>query len=302
MARSGSGKILVIRGGAIGDFVLTLPALRLIRESLPEAHIEVLGYRPMIDLAQIAGYADAVRSIEYSAMAGFFAPGSKLDAELEAYFASFSVVVSYLFDPDGYFHSNLIRAGVETLIPCPYKIDENGGHAARQLAAPLESLALYLEDTAPVIAGENDGVVVAWHPGSGSPKKNWGAEKWIGVFEQLGVNQLLLVTGEAEEERLGELETMLRAAGIGFESARALDFQQLVERLRGVRLLFGHDSGVSHLAAACGVPCVLIFGPTDPEVWAPQNEGVTVVRAPGGDLAKLEVRDVAGLVESGGLL
>ena len=69
--------MLVIRGGAIGDFVLTLPALRLIRESLPTAHVEVLGYRPMIDLALMAGYADAVRSIEYSAMAGFFAPGSK---------------------------------------------------------------------------------------------------------------------------------------------------------------------------------------------------------------------------------
>ena len=127
----------MIRGGAIGDFVLTLPALRLIRETLPEAHVEVLGYRPMIDLAQIAGYADEIRSIDYAPMAGFFAPGSKLDAELQEYFASFSVVVSYLFDPDGYFRGNLERAGVETIVQCPYKIDEDGESAARQLAAPL---------------------------------------------------------------------------------------------------------------------------------------------------------------------
>ena len=292
----------MIRGGAIGDFVLTLPALRLIRESLPSAHIEVLGYRPMIDLALMAGYADAVRSIEYSAMAGFFAPGSKLDAELEDYFASFSVVVSYLFDPDGFFRGNMERAGVDTMVQCPYKIDLSGAHAAQQLAAPLEGLAMYLDDGAAVIPGKNAGKLVAWHPGSGSQKKNWSSEKWVKVFARVGVEELLLLTGEAEDDRLAEIGAVLSAGGIRVIPAHHLDFDALVERLRGVRLFFGHDSGISHLAAACGVPSLLVFGPTDPGIWAPQNEGVAVVRAPGGDLERLEVGEVVGLVESSGML
>ena len=254
-----------------------------------------------MDLALLAGYADAVRSIEYSAMAGFFAPGSKLDSELEAYFASFSVVVSYLFDPDGFFRGNLGRAGVETIVHCPYKIDESAGHAARQLAAPLEGLAMYLDDAAAVIPGADDGEVVAWHPGSGSPAKNWQPDKWAEVFVRLGVAELMLITGEAEEGRLGEIEAALAAAGIGFSSAHGLGFDELVGRLRRLRLFFGHDSGISHLAAACGAPCVLVFGPTDPEVWAPLNEGVALVRAPGGDLDRLEVQDVVELVETRGL-
>jgi ADP-heptose:LPS heptosyltransferase len=42
-------------------------------------------------------------------------------------------------------------------------------------------------------------------------------------------------------------------------------------------LFLGHDSGVSHLAAAVGTPCVLLFGPTDPAMWAPPGEYVRVI-------------------------
>ena len=295
---------MVIRGGAIGDFILTLPSLRLIRETLPTAHVEVLGYRPMIDLALMAGCADSVRTIEYSAMAGFFAPGSKLDERLQDYFASFSVVVSYLYDPNGYFHGNLERAGVKTIVRCPYVIDESGDHAARQLAAPLEGLAMYLEEAAAVIPGASrrDAGMVAWHPGSGSPMKNWAPDRWVDVFVELGVEQLTLITGEAEEERLAEIEAALAARNVRATRIHGSGFDGLVDLLRKAKVFFGHDSGISHLAAACGAPCVLVFGPTNPDVWAPLNPGVAVARAPGGDLSQLESREVAELVEARGLL
>ena len=46
------------------------------------------------------------------------------------------------------------------------------------------------------------------------------------------------------------------------------------------------------MAAAAGARCVLLFGPTDPKVWAPANLGVTVLRAPLGQWAALEERMV----------
>ena len=61
--------VLVIRGGAIGDFILTLPAIRLLRENIPNAHIEVLGYKPIVELATAAGLADATRNLEHASMA-----------------------------------------------------------------------------------------------------------------------------------------------------------------------------------------------------------------------------------------
>jgi hypothetical protein len=107
-------RILVIRGGAIGDFILTLPAIRLLRENFPEARLEILGYEHIVALANGRFYAEATRSIEYGALAGFFIPGSELAPDLQEYFASFQQIISYLFDPDGHFVANLRRAGRNT--------------------------------------------------------------------------------------------------------------------------------------------------------------------------------------------
>src|SRR5438132_11097844 len=123
-------RILVIRGGAIGDFILTLPALKALREARPRAHIEILGYKHIAVVAENRFYAQAVRSIEYGRLASFFAKNSELPAELADYFASFDLIISYLYDPDRIFESNLRRCGVENLLCGPAKINEKNGHGA----------------------------------------------------------------------------------------------------------------------------------------------------------------------------
>ncbi len=60
------------------------------------------------------------------------------------------------------------------------------------------------------------------------------------------------------------------------------------------RLFIGHDSGISHIAAAVGVPCVLMFGPTDPEVWGPANAQVRFIQAPGEAMGDLQPDAVKG--------
>ena len=296
-------RILVIRGGAIGDFILTLPALRLLRENFPAAHLEILGYRHIIALAEGRAYADATRSIEYGPMAGFFVPRSVLAPDLVAYFASFQQVVSYLFDPDGFFEANLRRAGVKNLLPAYAKIDDSD-HAAHQLARPLQSLALYLEDHAATVhpsaedrafadefLGANDAPLIALHPGSGSPRKNWLLENWRALGDWLLARRpsprLLLIGGEADHAQLATLTAAWRGAPVLL--ARDLPLPHLAALLARCRLFVGHDSGISHLAAAAGAPCVLLFGPTDPAVWAPANPHVSILPAPGGDLAALPV-------------
>src|SRR5678810_248772 len=99
-------RILVIRGGAIGDFILTLPALKALRDARPQAHIEILGYKHIAVLAENRFYAQAVHSIEYGPLARFFARDSELPAELADYFAGFDLIVSYLYDPDRIFETN----------------------------------------------------------------------------------------------------------------------------------------------------------------------------------------------------
>src|SRR2546430_4711037 len=141
-------RILVIRGGAIGDFILTLPALNARRDARQQAHMEILGYKHIAVLAEERFYAQAVRSIEYGPLARFFARNSELPAELTDYFASFDLIVSYLYDPDRIFETNLRRCGVQNLLCGPAKIIEKSGHAARQLARPIEQLGITVADLA----------------------------------------------------------------------------------------------------------------------------------------------------------
>src|SRR5438067_10829279 len=182
-------RILVIRGGAIGASILHLPALKALREARPQAHMEILGYEHIAVLAEERFYAQAVHSIEYGPLARFFARNSELPAELTDYFASFDLIVSYLYDPDRIFETNLRRCGVQNLICGPARIVENAGHAARQLARPIEELGINVVDFAerifPSIEDRDFACeflaslpqpIVAIHPGSGSREKNWPLE------------------------------------------------------------------------------------------------------------------------------
>jgi hypothetical protein len=93
-------RILVIRGGAIGDFILTLPAIKAVRNAYSDAVIDILGYPQIAVLAENRFYADAIRSIEHGPLSRFFAAGSELDPDLCQYFGSFDLIINYLFDPD----------------------------------------------------------------------------------------------------------------------------------------------------------------------------------------------------------
>jgi heptosyltransferase-2 len=311
-------RILVIRGGAIGDFILTLPALKALREAHPDSHIEILGYKHIATIAENRFYAQAVRSIEYGPLSGFFAADSGLSAELAGYFASFDLIISYLYDPDRIFESNLRRCGVENIVRGPAKIIEKNDHASRQLARPVEELGISVVDLAEkiFIAEENrqfaqkflastSQPLIAIHPGSGSKEKNWPLEKWIELVSAKGCLSMgepgrlgkrlsfVVVSGEADRTRIAQLEHAWRDRDVRFAKNLPLpDLAAVLER----SIFIGHDSGISHLAAAAGAKCILLFGPTNPSVWAPRNENVQILAAPRGRLNDLDIAQVRAAV------
>lgn len=288
-------RALVIRGGALGDFLLTLPVLNALREAAPGSRLEVLAYPAMANLAKISGLVDAVRSIEYGPLAGFFTRGTILDPGLRGFFGSFDLILSYLYDPDGIFAENLQNAGAARIIPGPHRPGESS-HAIDQLAAPLSALGLPLAGRATRLAltpANHGAPTMALHPGSGSAAKNWPVEKWRQLAGQiLAANpevHLAIIGGEADAAAVGALRGLDESRVAFWEN---LPLPELAARLAGTQLYLGHDTGVSHLAAAAGVPSLLLFGPTDPGVWAPPHEQVRVLRAPEGNLPGLPVATV----------
>jgi len=293
------GRILVIRGGAIGDFIVTLPVLTALRHHFPGTHIEVLGYPRIAQLALAGGLADAVRSIESREFAGFFSRGGPLDQGLEDYFASFSLILSYLYDPDLFFEQNVKRHTAAHFIAGPHRPDEaQQVHASDVFLKPLERLAIFGADPVPRIDLSPMPLrpaslrTVAAHPGSGSERKNWPEDRWMGFLAGLLRREpvrLVLVGGEAEAGRLQRL-----AAGLAPDRVELVESRPLAElavRLHECAAFIGHDSGITHLAAALGLPGAVLWGPSNPAIWRPLSARMTLIQAPAG-LAGIEVNHV----------
>lgn len=313
-AASRKPRILAVRRGALGDFVLTLPALRALRESRPGAEIHLLTLPSYGELAIHFGFADGWRSLESAGAAALFQENAEISAEWRDWLAGFDMVLSWLPDRDGMFQRRVMAcrpasssAEAVAFHQAPWLAEKPGVDAALQFGAvpgltldggPHVLLPLTVSanaDTPP--RSKTATMTVALHPGSGSPRKNWPFDRWISIMTSLqrtcpGI-RWLIITGEAEEERLPEMAAALDSAGLAWESAHALNLVPLTERLGQCAALLGHDSGISHLASACGLPCFLLFGPTDPAVWAPASPSTRVLRADGGDLQELPVERVA---------
>jgi len=288
-----------------------LPALKALRVAHPKAGIEILGYSHIAAIADKRFYADAVRSIEYAALSRFFARGVELPSELRDYFAGFDLILSYLYDPDGIFEENLRRCGAENFLRGPAKI-VSGMSAAAQLVQPVQELGITVTDLTPRIFSsaqdwefasdflENCEVpILAIHPGSGSEKKNWPIENWIELIRTVlnwpatsrrCFRTDLIVSGEADENARQRLCTSFdHESRVRF--AHQLPLPQL-GALLAQSTFIGHDSGISHLAAAAGARSIILFGPTEANVWAPRNKDVAILIAPNEDLAQLAVATV----------
>jgi heptosyltransferase-2 len=79
--------------------------------------------------------------------------------------------------------------------------------------------------------------------------------------------------------------------------AQSLPLADVAHLLADCRAFVGHDSGISHLAAAVGLPGLVLWGDTAEEVWRPPSEKVIVLRHPAG-LAQLPVEEVAARLRS----
>ncbi len=281
------GRILVIRGGAIGDFILTLPVLQAIQANLPGNYLEVLGYPRIAQLAVAGGLAARVQSIESRAVAGFFARNGRLDDAMKDYFSDFDLIISFLYDPDEIFQQNVKRCSAGQFIAGPHRPDESQAlHAAACFLKPLERLAIFDAENFPRLRIERTengpasqlklalatGGWLALHPGSGSEKKNWPEANWRRLVEGLIAESklnLLIVGGESEGARLDRLASDLPVDRLAI--ARNLPLPELAQLLALARGFVGHDSGISHLAAAVGLPGLLLWGESNAGIWRPPS-------------------------------
>lgn len=292
-------RILVLRGGALGDFMVTLPALQLLRERWPEAQIELAGNAVAAELGVASGLLNRVYSQHEQRWAGLYRD-APLPTEFAHWLGEFDLIVNYWPDPEGALRGRFpLRDGqlflradaLPTMAP-----------AAAHYCEPLRPLGLIPKTWHYSLPAKGEfrsqSGRIAIHPGSGSPRKNWPPERWLELIASLA-EPVLLILGEAEigrwstltSVRLEQNRGVLPHGNNALQFAVDLPLPELARQLRTCRLFLGHDSGISHLAAALDVPALLLFGPTDPKMWAPPGEHVKNLQR-GPALSSISVEDV----------
>src|SRR5262249_443372 len=116
------------------------------------------------------------------------------------------------------------------------------------------------ENGAPVGKGPSQRWL-ALHPGSGSERQNWPEDKWAVLVAHLATStdlKFVLVGGAAEGDRLQRLSRSLATGR--FQIAQRLPLSDLGRVLGQCRAYIGHDSGISHLAAAVGLKGLILWG------------------------------------------
>ena len=220
----------------------------------------MVGNARAAELARARGLIDAVHSQHEARWSALFG-GAPLTEPMATWLTSFDLVLNYWPDPDADLPRHFPRRTDQVFLTWP--------------AMPPIGVAL--------------------HPGSGSARKNWPLERWREVTVALP-GPITVILGEAELETRGPALTAL-LTDPRVVPAINLRLETLVAQLARCALFLGHDSGISHLAAATGIPCLLLFGPTDPSLWAPPASTVRVLRR-GPEMAAIAVEDVRAELQS----
>lgn len=282
--------ILVVVTRQIGDVLLTTPLVRAAKGRWPAASVDVLGFQGTLGMLQ--GNPDIRECIAMPARPGFTG-GMQWARRLWRRYD-----LALIADPGDRAHligaiAAPVRSGIlparngsnwwkrRLLAHAVTAAGDLGDvHVVRE---KLELLAPWQPATSPglvppaarplpeaLAARLAPGYVVV-HTPSMWPYKQWPPGHFrslIGLLAQAG-RQVVLTGGPAASDR----ETIAAMHGAAPESqlvdAGLLDFGQLASLLRGAALYIGPDTSISHLAAACDVPVLAIFGPTNPQRWAP---------------------------------
>ena len=165
---------------------------------------------------------------------------------------------------------------------CHRPMDEAGEPASVILLKALEPMGIFGADPVPRIylsGPELNSGTIGLHPGSGSESKNWPEENWrqlISLLLEKGNVRLMVVGGEAETKKV-------RRLGSKFPNPRLRvllnePLTSVARELAACTLFVGHDSGITHLAAAMGVRCIVIWVQTNDRVWKPIGERVHILK------------------------
>jgi ADP-heptose:LPS heptosyltransferase len=286
--------VVIIHPGALGDVLLAVPAIKRLRERFPHHQHVLCANGSVARLLFECRVVDGWISVQGSDCARLFERGASVEGELNGWLAHCDCAIAWMQDKDGSLAAAWRKAGARNvIIASPFSTDLKSTHQSDRFCEIADVLpapgALFKPIQIPEemrsrgrACLENAGIgldrpLVAVHPGSGSPQKSVAVTTMAGMIAKAQGERVIpiVIEGPADREAVHNL---LGGIPSPITVIRTLELRTLAGVLSHARLFVGHDSGVTHLVALLGVPTVAIFGPTDPERWAPLGSHVTVIK------------------------
>ena len=282
-------KILVIHQGALGDVILSFPALRSLKRER-DASVALLCKDQVGRMAQESKVVDAHFPVESARFCGLFS--SPMSHDVQDFVSDYETIVLIGFSQDMEGTIKQHYGGpVYRITPRPSVEEES--HVAVHLIRQLEARGLLRNGESEIApktscfacpAGdqgkrEPPGNLLLIHPGAGSKRKRWPLENFIKVAaatRRMGLTEVAFVIGPAETDLLPIV--MQRARG-EFSVHKVEKLSQVMALMNISKCFVGNDSGLTHLAAFKGVPTVAVFGPSSPKRWWPIGCDTAVLRS-----------------------
>jgi len=297
--------ILVIDFGQLGDVVMSLPALRAIREKFPYAKITVAVGKPGKELLNLCGYANEILEVDRVALrdgptlisigriAKFVSQvrKQKFDFVIDLHSFYETNILGFLSGASHRLYSRRENRSLDFLgnfKPQPAR-ERRAAHLVDRYLDMLKPLGIENVPRMPVLKtspsddkaveamlkkekAQSRELLVGMFPGAGNASRVWPLEKFAEVADHLIRNdrvRVIVFAGPEERALVPQMRSVFPGGTIFFDR---LTIPQLASAQARLTLFISNDTGPAHIAAAVGTPVVVILDQPDLNSFTPVGE------------------------------
>ncbi len=283
-----SNSYLLIRPGGIGDAALLIPIIKTIKETHPQALVDVLAEQRNFQTFFLSAYVN--RILLYTKLKDLLTISRKnydvvIDTEqwhrlsaVVARFVKAKVLIGFssndrgnIFDhPISYSHYDYELDSFSRLLE-PLKLTKPISFSPPYLDVPNVAIEKGRE-----LLGHFSGKpFVALFPGASILERRWGGDKFRRVAEMLFSRDIPVVVVGGKEEAVDGEKIISGIQGLNLAGQTSLAETAAV--IADSSLLVSGDSGILHVGVGLGKPTVSLFGPGIVPKWAPRGEKHIVI-------------------------
>ena len=274
-------RIAVIRLRSLGDCVLTTPAIALLKNHRPDLKITVIVEPRFAAIFEDNPDINEIRSSACAADLTLNLHGGTRSMMLTAATRA-KIRAGFAHHRYSFVYSHKIRRAQEIL-----QVDRRV-HTAEHLASAMFWLGVPQTEIprARLFAPptEISGPYAVIHPFASAPDKTWPAERFVEFARRMNC---VFLAGPEDDITPFKAYKVYKNAPIA----------RIKSVISGAQIFLGNDSGPAHIAAAFGIPVVVLFGASDPVTWAPWRTESQVLTSPEG-IAAISIDHVTAAMEA----